>query len=148
MKNLSLKPKNILTSCLILFGILGCYCLTQNISYADDGANDYKIEQITWHNVDIAPYVRQTRRRIKNNWYPPTTSFEHTATITLTINKNGELLNCVVSDPSPDEGFNNSLIEAAQKTKYSPLPSKIREDSIDISLEFSMQRRNANDIKQ
>ena len=60
----------------------------------------------------------------------------------MTINKDGTLANCYLSKPSEDEGFNNSLIEAAKKVKYKPLPTEVKENSVNIDMLFNMQRRH------
>ena len=112
-----------------------CYAVYNNPSHLT-------YEQLTQEYPSMADYIAQTRKRIKNNWYPPVQSFENSATIILTINKKGELVNCYLSAPSPDEGFNNSLIEAAKKSRFSPLPDEVKGDSIDIDLMFNMQRRH------
>ena len=87
-------------------------------------------------------YVRQARRKIKDNWYPPTASFENSAIVMIKLNKEGQLLDCYLTTPSADEGFNNSLIDAVKKTQFAPLPSGIHRDSVNIDFEFSMQRRH------
>ena len=101
----------------------------------------YSIEQIQLDKKRAAAdYIAKSRRKIKNNWYPPTTSFEHTATIIVTLDHSGKLLNCAIKESSSDEGFDNSLIEAVQKTKFSPLPDEIKSDSVDIDFTFNMQK--------
>ena len=102
----------------------------------------YTKEQVMLDKSPIMEdYIAQSRRKIKNNWYPPTSSFENTATIVVKLDKNGKLLNCSLSQPSPDDGFNNSLIKAVKKTKFSPLPDEFSEDSVDIDFTFNMQKR-------
>ena len=98
-------------------------------------------EQLTARYPAMGEYAVTARRNIKNNWYPPVDSFENTATIVLTVNKEGKLIDCQMTAPSPSESFNESLINAAKKTNYAPLPAEVKEDSVNIDMEFSMQRR-------
>lgn len=127
--------KRLLFITLILFGF------TANINSFAAERPKLTYEQLTKKYAGMEQYAINTRRSIKNNWYPPTASFENAATIVLTINKEGQLENCYLSSPSPDEGFNEALINAAKKTKYAPLPEEVKEDSVDLDMEFSMQRR-------
>lgn len=87
-------------------------------------------------------YIAQSRRRIKNNWYPPTSSFENAATILVTLNKKGKLLDCKILSSSNNDGFDESLIKAVKKTKFSPLPDEFKGDSVDIDFTFNMERRH------
>ena len=87
-------------------------------------------------------YITQTRRAIKGNWYPPVTSFENSATIVITLDRKGNLIKCHLSEPSPSEEFNNSLIDAAKKVKYAPLPYDFPYNTVDLDFQFGMQRRN------
>ena len=127
-----------------LIVLLACGCMIPNYCIAADNITSTKLslEQITQKYSSMEQYVAQTRRKVKNNWYPPVNSFENTATIVLKINKNGELLDSYISIPSPSEAFNESLLKAAQMTKYSPLPDEVTEDSLDIDLSFKMERRH------
>ena len=99
-------------------------------------------------NLDKTPvmeeYIAKSRRKIKNNWYPPTASFENTATILVSLDKSGKLINCAILVSSGDEGFDNSLIKAVEKTKFSPLPDEIKDDSVNIDYTFNMQKRHIN----
>ena len=123
--------KKILT---IIFAI-GCLFTTSCFAADNkpDAANDEMLE-----------YAAQTRKMIKNNWYPPVKAFENSATILLTIDKKGTLVKCSLTQPSPNEGFNNSLIEAASKVNYPPLPASFKGKYAEIGLDFSMQRRHIN----
>ena len=102
----------------------------------------YTYEQLIKKYPSMEDYIVKTRRSIKNNWYPPVQSFENSAIIILTINKDGTLANCYLSQPSDDEGFNKSLIDAAKKVNYAPLPEEVKDNSIDIDMLFNMQRRH------
>ena len=117
-----------------------CSCIIGSSCYASQKPK-LTYEQLTKQYPSIEQYAVNTRRSIKDNWYPPVASFENTATIILTINKEGKLVDCYLSEPSPDEGFNNSLIQAAKKSVYAPLPTEVKEDCVNIDMEFSMQRR-------
>ena len=116
----------------------------QSVNAAESGVRTihYTYEQLVNRYPSMENYIAQTRKSIKNNWYPPVNSFENSAIIILTVNKDGTLANCYLSQPSEDEGFNNSLIEAAKKVKYKPLPAEVKDDSVDIDMLFNMQRRH------
>ena len=139
MKNNISKMKNITLKTLVFAMIMtgGCYAYADTLNMADT-----TIKQSIELPSDIDEYIRATRRSIKDKWYPPAASFENNATIVLSIDRKGQLLNCYLSEKSPDEGFNNSLIEAAKKAVYLPLPDKIGGNSVEISLSFGMQRRH------
>ena len=117
-----------------------CGCVINNDCLAADKPT-LTFEQLTKKYPSMVEYAINTRRGIKGNWYPPAASFENTAIIILTINKDGKLENCYLSSPSPDDGFNEALINAARKTKYAPLPEEVKENSVDLDMEFSMKRR-------
>lgn len=136
MKKISFKT---ITGLLMILLIL-CGCIIKSDCFAANKPT-LTYEQLTKKYPAIGPYADSARRSIKGNWYPPAASFENTAIIILTINKDGQLENCYLSSPSPDEGFNESLINAARKTKYAPLPDEVKEDKVDLDMEFSMKRR-------
>lgn len=118
----------------------GFICVSVN-SFVNADQTNFAQNSFSTANMEMEDYVALTRRRIKNNWYPPTNAFENAATIVLTINRDGQLEKCRLSAPSPSESFNDSLIKAAEKTTYAPLPKKYLGKSVDIDLDFSMQRR-------
>jgi len=134
-----IRIKNLL---IVLTLVLASGCFINCCYAAYNNPSHLTYEQLTQEYPSMADYIAQTRKKIKNNWYPPVQSFENSATIVLTISKNGELINCYLSDPSPDEGFNDSLIDAAKKSRFSPLPDEVKGNSVDIDLMFNMQRRH------
>ena len=141
--------KNKLLNKIILsgFALSLVFSLSSNFQSVSAEENEvrtvhYTYEQLIHRYPSMENYIAQTRKSIKNNWYPPVNSFEHSAIIILTVNKDGTLANCYLSKPSEDEGFNSSLIEAAKKVKYNPLPSEVKENSVDIDMLFNMQRRH------
>ena len=135
--------KKTLLNGIILAVILSsvCFINTSTVSADSSIKPKFTYEQIVRKYPAMEFYYAKARKQIKNYWYPPVESFENAATIVLTIDKNGNLTGCNLAVPSPDEGFNNSLINAAKKVKYSPLPDEVKEDSIDLIMEFNMQRR-------
>lgn len=142
MKNKFLNKVLVSSFALSLFLSL---CVYSPSVYAEE--NGVKTVRLTYEQLinrypSMENYIVKTRRSIKNNWYPPVQSFENSAIIVLTINKDGTLANCYLSQPSEDEGFNNSLIEAAKKVKYSPLPAEVKDNAVDIDMLFTMQRRH------
>lgn len=129
------KLKKIITFVFVL-----CLC-TQGVCFADTEQTVPKTYSLQQAREDMEDYIALTRKKIKNNWYPPTDAFENSAIIVLTISKDGQLEKCYLSTPSQSESFNNSLIEAVQKVKYSPLPDSYRRKNVSIDYEFGMQRR-------
>ncbi len=138
MKNIS----KITLKTLILAVVMSSCCLVYADTKQTTNVADININQSIALPSDIDEYIRATRRSIKDKWYPPAASFENNATLVVSIDRQGQLLNCYLSEKSPDEGFNNSLIEAAKKAKYLPLPNKIGGQSVELSLSFGMQRRH------
>ncbi len=132
------KVKVLLFLVMLMFAVT---CFTDTCCMAVQKTVRLTYEQLTQRYPSMVDYTIQARRKIKNNWYPPVASFENSAIIILTIDKEGNLTNCYLSEPSPDEGFNNSLIEAAKKAKFGPLPSDVKEESVDIDMLFNMQRK-------
>ena len=140
MKNNNLQAKNFtigMAIAAILIG--GCFANMSNCVFADQYNRNSKQQEIA---TVMDQYITQTRRAIKGNWYPPAAHFENAATVVLTINKEGFLTNCYMSEPSPSEEFNQSLIEAIKKTSFKPLPAGYPGKSIDLEFQFGMQRRN------
>ena len=128
-----------------IFCNYSCNCIASDIN--SDGINeakhDYTQEEVVMDKTPaMQDYIASSRRKIKNNWYPPTSSFENAATIIVTLDKSGKLIDCSVAGPSNDEGFDNSLIKAVKKTKFAPLPDEVSEDYLDIDFTFNMQKRN------
>ena len=138
-KNLQIKIKKAALYSIVILSVLVGVLFTQNYCSATV-SKDSILEQANVNDSEMEQFIRQTRRRIKNNWYPPTSSFENSAILGITIDRKGNLVNCSLLQPSKDDGFNNSLLEAAKKTKYMPLPKDFVEDMADLSLEFGMQK--------
>ena len=139
MKKFNLKKFIIpcLLAVVVLYGIS-----MQNPCSADENAKYNSAKQNADVYEDLELYVVHTRRKIKDNWYPPVTSFEKTATVDVSINTKGELVNCSIVQSSSDEDFDKSLIEAVKKSNFSPLPKGFRGDHVDLLLDFGMQRRS------
>ena len=144
MKYIKIHSVYLIAASMILSSISG-------LSFADnvykDDADNIKVthtQQVL--NIDktavMNDYVAVLRRKIKNNWYPPASSFENSATLMLTIDKEGKLINAKIVKSSENEGFDNSLIEASQKVKYPPLPEIVNQDCVDVLMDFNMQRRH------
>lgn len=140
MKKRDLMNKKILSVLIVSAFTLCGYGISQNIVSAAD-AGSY-IEQSANMNTDMELYIRSARKSIKANWYPPVSAFENEATITVTLNRKGELQKCVISNSSSDKAFDESIIEAAKKATYKPLPKNFPYDSADLTLSFGMQRRS------
>ncbi len=142
-EDMNMKRKNLIIKGLMLalmFGVIS-FCPSNYVKAEDSVIN---VELDSAISAEMQQYIAQTRKNIKQNWYPPTSSFENSATLVVTINREGQLVECHLSEPSDSDGFNKSLIEAAKKATYSPLPKGFRYDSADLSLSFSMQRRHIN----
>ena len=142
MINNRLNFKTIILSGLCALTIMSGCLITQTSCRADEVTLTPYFEKITKQYPSMEEYVIQTRSKIKDNWYPSSKAFEKSATLVLTLNKDGRLLNTYISNTSGDESFDNSLIVAAQKTKFSPLPSEVQEESVSIDMQFNMQRRS------
>ena len=142
MNDNKLNLKTIILSSLCILTILTSCLITQIPCKADEVTVTPYYEKITKQYPSMEEYVTQTRSKIKDNWYPSSKSFEKSATLLLTLNKDGRLLNAYISNTSGDESFDNSLIVAAQKTKFSPLPSDVNEENVSIDMQFKMQRRS------
>lgn len=134
-----IKIKNLIV---ILMTIAACGCVFNDSCEAYANAPRLTYEQLTRQYPSMESYVTTARKEIKNNWYPPVSSFENAATLILTIDKDGKLINASIVKSSNNDGFDNSLIEAAKKVKYSPLPEEVKQDCVDIEMEFNMQRRH------
>ena len=140
-KNFSLK---FIASAVILSCVVGTTIATNiNNEDTENVKTKYTREDIIMDkNPAMADYIAQSKRKIKNNWYPPADDFENSATVVVTLERSGKLLKCVLLEPSPSERFNNSLIEAVNKTKFSPLPREYANDFVDIDYTFNMQKRH------
>jgi TonB family protein len=136
-----MKNKGLMISTLIITAIIfGCFACPKDVSAAE-GAGSY-IEQSAHMNAEMELYVRRTRRSVKAKWYPPTNSFGKDATIMLTIDRDGQLVDSKIVKSSSDEAFDKALEKAAKEAKYQPLPKIFPYKTAEISLEFGMQRRS------
>ena len=142
MKNKKLKLKHIFYSGVLVFSLLLGLVAVQCECKADEITVTPYYEKITKQYPCMEDYISNARSKIKNNWYPSSKSFEKSATLVITVDKQGKLLGSYISNSSNDENFDNSLIEAAQKTKFSPLPDEVNEENVDIDMLFKMQRRS------
>ena len=131
----------ILINGILIVSILTFGCFIQDKCFASDDSLT-SLEQAEVNDSEMEQYIKLVRRSIKNNWYPPTSSFENSAILGLTIDRKGNLVKCSIIGSSQNEGFDDSLIEAAKKAKYMPLPKDFIEDMVDLSLEFGMQRHS------
>lgn len=131
--------KNLNSKIFIIIALL-CSCFIFNNGLVS--ADPVNREQNVGVNYDMDDYIRLTRRYIKNNWYPPISSFEHSAKIAVKLDKNGQLLDCHIIESSNDNGFDDSLINAARKTTYKPLPESYKKETAELYLSFSMQRHH------
>ena len=132
--------RNLIKNITFLTLAMTCCCYVCSDCAAIAHPNDF-LEQSAVKNVNMDRYIVQTRRKIKNNWYPPTSSYENSATLVVKVDRNGHLLDCHLVTPSPDDGFNESLINAAKKSVFSPLPDDFPYANLEMNFDFSMQRR-------
>lgn len=134
MKKINLK--------VFMLAAIFCGCLACNNCVVSADYSSNVPEQSIGVNSDMENYIRLARRSIKNNWYPPVTSFEHSARLSLKVDKNGQLQDCHILESSNDKAFDDSLIDAAKKTTYKPLPESYKREKAELNLSFSMQRHH------
>lgn len=139
--------KNVYYKNLCLAGIIfalffSCILCLNNYCFASENDVTLTYEKLTKQYPSMEEYIAKARRSVKEHWYPSSASFEHSATIVLRINKEGKLLETDISSSSGDKGFDDSLIDAARKTSFSPLPEDVKEEFLDIDMSFKMQKRN------
>ncbi len=136
-----MKKKNLISlgilSAMLLFGCFAC----PTPADAENNADNY-IEQSEHMNVNMEFYIRKARRNVKGKWYPPSASFEKEATVVLTIDRQGQLVECKITQSSNDAAFDESIIKAAKEAKFEPLPKEFPYDKANIELSFGMQRRS------
>ena len=142
MQKENFKLKNLFLRVMLLFGFLVFGCFIQNSCIASDESQLSYFEHSGASYSELEQYITLTRNRIKNNWYPPVSSFENSAIVGLSIDRSGKLVKFGIIKPSSSKEFDNSLLDAVKKTKYLPLPKDFVEDIVDFSFEFGMQRRN------
>ena len=142
MINRKLNLKTIILGSVFVLTLMTSCLVAQTSCKADEVKVTPYYEKITKQYPSMEEYITQARSKIKDNWYPSSKAFEKSATLVLTWNKEGRLLNAYISNSSNDESFDNSLIVAAQKTKFSPLPSDVDEEDVNIDMQFKMQRRS------
>ena len=138
MKNKNIKNLTIgmIISAVMVCGYIGG--ISASVSAEPANAN----QQVIKISPVMEEYIAKTRRSIKGNWYPPAAHFQNVATVTVTVNKKGEMTNCSLTEPSPSEEFNNALIDAVKKTKYAPLPAEFPDNSADLTFTFGMHKRS------
>ena len=140
MRNSYYKNLCLFTITFVLF-LNGLFCIHSSCVAADNKIMS-SYEQITEQYPSMEQYIVKARKNVKEHWYPSSASFEHSATIVLRINKEGKLLETTISSSSGDKNFDDSLIDAARKTSFLPLPEDVKEEFVDIDMSFKMQKRN------
>ena len=136
-----MKKKNLINLCVLSVMILfGCFACPTPANAANN-ADNY-IEQSAHMNANMEFYIRNTRRCVKAKWYPPSNSFEKEATVVLTIDRQGQLVDSKITQSSSDTAFDESIIKASKEAKYEPLPKEFPYDKAEIELSFGMQRRS------
>jgi len=133
----------------LIIKILAVMVMFSGTVFADDSASANKIdnnqviiEENSAISPDMADYITQVKRAVKSNWYPPVASFENKATLVVTIDKEGQLLKSYILESSSDEGFDNSLLNAAKKATFKPIPAYLRGKSASFALTFEMRKRH------
>jgi TolA protein len=133
----------IITTAIVVSSFSLCCMAADTITETNEAKHDYTQEEvITDKTPAIEEYIASSRKKIKNNWYPPVSSFENTATIIVTLDKSGKLTDCNIAVSSDNKEFDNSLIKAVKKTKFAPLPDEVSEEYLDIDFTFNMQKRH------
>lgn len=136
-----MKKKNLINLCLfsamLLFGCFACPPQSDAVESADN-----YIEQSANMNIDMEFYIRKTRRSVKAKWYPPTKSLGKEATVVLTVDRKGQLLDSKITKSSEDKAFDESIIKAANVTKYEPLPKEFPYEKAEIEMAFGIHRRS------
>ena len=104
--------------------------------------------KINTDDIDLGPYIRKLQQAIKYNWNPTENNAQKRVVTSFVIAKNGNLLNYFVKESSGDKLLDKTAINAIKKSApFSPLPSNLKEDSIEIQFTFSYNVLGASRIK-
>ena len=104
--------------------------------------------KINTDDIDLGPYIRKLQQAIKYNWNPTENNAQKRVVTSCVIAKNGNLLNYFVKESSGDKLLDKTAINAIKKSApFSPLPSNLKEDSIEIQFTFSYNVLGASRIK-
>lgn len=100
--------------------------------------NLHKSSQYNNQSVDIniRNYHQDLTRKIRLNWHPPKNISNKKTKVFFTINRDGKLVSYKVLQSSGDKDYDNSAITAVTSTKFSPIPSNINKNTLDIQFTF------------
>ena len=90
IKSLSIS---LLITLLTIFSC-SCNCIASDTTMYEpnEAKHDYTREEfLTDKTPAMQDYIAVAKKQIKNNWYPPASSFENMATIIVTLEKSGKL---------------------------------------------------------
>ena len=95
-----------------------------------------KVNAESTNLVDMRQYVIDTENMIRTNWQPPASSKIYYSTISITIDKNGNLVKYSMPIASQNNEFNDSIIKAVNNTQYMPLPDAYQSKTINLRYTF------------
>ena len=103
--------------------------------------NAYNIQTTTLSldskKPDWTPYMEYLKQTIRQNWNPPKDAPYREIMTTITINRNGKLLNCKIKLSSGIEEVDKSALDAIVKSApFKPLPEDFTGESVSIKFAF------------
>ena len=103
--------------------------------------NAYNIQTTTLtldsKKPDWTPYMEYLKQTIRANWNPPKIAPYREFMTTITINRDGKLINCKIKESSGVEEVDNSALEAiAKSAPFKPLPEDFTGETVSIKFAF------------
>lgn len=97
--------------------------------------NNPPIENLSKQNLHL--YMFNIQRTISKNWKIPKDAIKLYRTVILfKLDKDGNVISCVIKNSSKNLNFDKSAVEAVLNSKFKPLPEKYSENSLDILFTF------------
>jgi len=131
-KTIKTVPIIIFLICALVLGVFIINKTTQQINKTNQ-----KIKILEKESTNIASYMQDVGKKIKQNWNPPKENSSKHVTVKFTVGKNGELKSLTITKSSGVKSVDEAALEAVKaSTPFEPLPKNYKGESISTDFTF------------
>ena len=95
--------------------------------------------------VDWLPYVKGLQLDVKRNWHPHIKKIGLKSLFHLTLDKNGNLIDCKLKQSSGDKVFDNEALKAIQQSSpFDPLPGNYTLPTLELDFSVGIYKPMSN----